>query len=121
MIDSARVLHDEEGTTIPLLTGLALLACAIALVGFDLSSIYAFRQALQFEADQFALIAATEQTSDTVAILARSASPAIVLDDIRVSLNSGQATVEVCSTWHATLHVELAPSARLVCVTADAR
>ena len=104
------------------MVAIALLILSASLVMVDLTGAFAFRQRLQFFADQIALEAATHPSQD-IEQLSQGLG-----QEIRVPLNSssievqgGQASVMLCAVSTPAIVVPLVPQASEFCVSSNAR
>lgn len=117
-----RNLLDDRGSSIPLLVAAAALVLALAFTGYDLASLFGFKQQLQFYADQLALTSASTGSTSAATLMQRSGltinqsftsfSATIIRDD---------ATVKLCQVWHPAAKLDFIVASREVCVNANAR
>lgn len=117
-----RALTSDVGSMLPVMIGAALLFCSIAFAALNASGLAAFRQNLQFVADQSALSAANLQSSDSAEVLSHAkqvlSEPSETLD---IKIEQGQATIHLCACWQPPVSVLWSIPAQTVCVVSDAR
>ena len=106
----------------PLMIGIALLILSISLVMVDVAGSFAFRQRLQFFADQLSLEAAADPTQSLEQLaMTLGASIRVPLQSSNLDVQGGDAVVNLCANWQAAVSMPFVPQSSKICVTANAR